>query len=139
MGRYLGIDLGLKRTGLAVSDPLNLIAGPLETIPTSELISFLKKYCQQHDVEAFVIGMPKTLSNEDSSLTPFVQEMADHLKDSFPSKPVFPVDERFTSSLARQALFLGGMKKKDRKIKGNIDKVSATLILQSFLESGKIL
>jgi putative Holliday junction resolvase len=137
MGRILAIDYGQKRTGLAVTDPLRIIATPLETVPSFELITFLKSYLQKETVDEFVIGMPKTLLNEDSSIAPLVRKFIEVLKKTFPDKPVHLTDERFTSSMAQRALIEGGMKKKDRQVKGNVDKVSAAIILQSFMEFGR--
>lgn len=137
MGRILAIDYGRKRTGIAVTDPLRIIATSLETVPTTELLTFLKKYAQQETVDEFVIGMPKTLRNEDSENAPFVREFIVALKTTFPEKPIHEADERFTSSIAQRAMIEGGMKKKDRQVKGNVDKISATIILQSFLQSGR--
>lgn len=133
MGRVLAIDYGLKRTGLAVTDPLRIIATPLETVPSHALLSFLKTYAARETVDEFVIGMPRTLKNEDSAIAPQVRQFIVTLKSEFPGKPVHEVDERFTSSMAHRAMIEGGMKKKDRQIKGNADRISATLILQSFL------
>lgn len=133
MGRALAIDYGKKRTGIAVTDPLRIIATPLEAVPTHDLLSFLKAYTEREAVDEFVIGMPKTLKNEDSEIAPMVRKFIVVLKTTFPEKPVHEVDERFTSSMAKRAMIEGGMKKKDRQVKGNADKISATLILQSFL------
>lgn len=135
MGRILAIDYGLKRTGIAVTDPLRIIATPLETIPTSGLFQFLTDYAQRETVDEFVVGMPKTLSNEDSEIAPTVRKFVENLKLKFPQNPVHLADERFTSSMAMQAMIDGGMKKKDRQIKGNVDKISATIILQSFIDA----
>lgn len=137
MGRALAIDYGLKRTGIAVTDPLRIIATPLETVLTPELLAFLKAYTQRESVDEFIIGMPKTLKNGDSEIAPMVRKFIVILKASFPDKPVYETDERFTSSMARRAMIEGGMKKKDRQVKGNADKISATLILQSYLNSVK--
>jgi putative holliday junction resolvase len=133
MGRVLAIDYGLKRTGIAVTDPLRIIATPLETVLTQNLLTFLKEYARREPVDEFVIGMPKTLKNEDSDIAPMVRKFVAVLKNAFPEKAVHEVDERFTSSMAQRAMIEGGMKKKDRQVKGNADKISATLILQSFL------
>lgn len=133
MGRILAIDYGKKRTGIAVTDPLQIIASPLETIETYKLLAFLKTYVLKEPVDAFVIGMPKTLKNEDSETAPLVRKFVEVLMKTFPEKPVHEVDERFTSSMAQRALIDGGMKKKDRQMKGNVDKVSAAIILQSFM------
>ena len=134
MGRLLAIDYGRKRTGIAVTDALRIIATPLDTVMTTDLLAFLKTYCQKETVDAFVVGMPKTLKNEDSEIAPLVRLFVEELKKLFPDKPVHLADERFTSSMAMQAMIDGGMKKKDRQVKGNVDKISATIILQSFLE-----
>ena len=135
MGRVLAIDYGKKRTGLAVTDPLRIIATALETVPSTELLVYLKAYAQKETVDEFVIGMPKTLKNEDSEMAPLVRKFIEELKVIFPGKPVHEVDERFTSRMAQRTMIDGGMKKKDRQEKGNVDKISATIILQSFLET----
>lgn len=135
MGRILAIDYGLKRTGIAVSDPLRIIATPLETVPSNELINFLTRYSQREAVDEFVVGMPKTLLNEDSQIAPFVRKFVEELKKTFPEKTIHLADERFTSSIAQRAMIEGGMKKKDRQVKGNVDKISATIILQSFMNA----
>lgn len=135
MGRVLAIDYGTKRTGIAVTDALRIIATPLETVASQELINFLKAYLQKETVDEFVVGMPKTLMNEDSAIAPLVRKFIEELKKTFPEKPVHLADERFTSSIAMRAMIDGGMKKKDRQVKGNVDKISATIILQSFLDA----
>lgn len=134
MGRILAVDYGKMRTGLAVTDPLRLIATPLDTVSSNVLIGFLKSYLEKESVDEFVVGMPKTLRNEDSEIAPLVRGFVTELENTFPGKPVTLVDERFTSSMAMKAMIEGGMKKKDRQIKGNVDKISATIILQSFLD-----
>ena len=136
MGRLLAIDYGMKRTGIAVTDPLRIIATPLETVASDTLLSFLKTYLTKEAVDEFVVGMPKTLKNEDSDTAPMVRLFVEELRKMFPDKKINLIDERFTSSIAKRALIEGGMKKMDRRDKGNVDKVSATLILQSFMESG---
>lgn len=135
MGRILAIDYGTKRAGLAVTDPLQIIATALGTVPSEQLLSYLKMYLAKESVDRFVVGMPRTLMNEDSETAPAVRKFIGSLKQAFPDKPVHEVDERFTSSLAQRAMREGGMKKKDRQVKGNVDKVSAVLILQAFMES----
>lgn len=137
MGRVLAVDYGSKRTGIAVTDPLRIIATPLETVATSALIEFLAAYLQKEAVDEFVVGMPKTLMNEDSAVAPLVRKFVENLKLKFPLKSVHLVDERFTSSLAKSAMITGGMRKKERQVRGNVDKISATIILQSFLDSAK--
>jgi len=135
MGRIIAIDYGKKRTGLAVTDPLRIIATPLDTVATSELISYLGGYMKKESVDEFVVGMPKTLKNEDSEIAPLVRVFVEELKKLYPEKKIHLADERFTSRMAMQAMIEGGMKKKDRRVKGNVDKISATIILQSFLRS----
>lgn len=137
MARILAIDLGLKRTGIAVTDPLQIIATALETVETSHLISFLQDYIEREQVKQFVVGLPKKLNNEDTDMTSHVRQWVEKLKKKFPAVPIALVDERFTSSIARQAMIAGGMKKKDRRVKGNVDKISATLILQSYMSTPK--
>src|SRR6267142_5746219 len=137
MGRILAIDYGLKRTGLAVPDPLRIIATALDVIETSRLVEFLRSYFQKERVEEVVVGMPKRLNNEDSEIAPQVRKFVEHFKIAFPDKSIFLADERFTSSIAHRAMIAGGMKKKERQVKGNADKISATLILQNYLEMKK--
>ena len=133
--RILAIDYGAKRTGLAVTDPSKIIASALETVPTEKLLDFLKKYAQNEVIEAFVVGMPKNLDGTSTDGTAYVERFIVELKAAFTEIPVHLHDERFTSKMAVQAMISGGMKKKDRQIKGNIDKISAVIILQSFMES----
>src|SRR5688572_1418999 len=111
MGRILAIDYGMKRTGIAVTDTLRIIATPLDTVPTDTLKDFLKSYLQKEVVDEFVVGMPKTLLNEDSAIAPAVRKFVEELKTIFPDKPIHLADERFTSSMAQRALIEGGMKK----------------------------
>lgn len=138
MGRILAIDYGGKRTGLAVTDPLQIIATALETVPSKELISYLKRYLQKETVDALVVGLPKKLDNTDTNGTFIVNRFLEVLKKEFPEKPVHTIDERYTSRMALDAMIAGGMKKKDRRNKENVDKISAVLILQSYLERFKI-
>ncbi len=133
MGRLMAFDYGTKRTGIAVTDPLRIISTPLDTVDTATIFSFLKSYLEKEPVDAFVVGMPKTLSNEDSAISPQVRKFVEALTQVFPDKPIHLMDERFTSSIAQRAMIDGGMKKKDRRNKANVDKISATLILQDFL------
>jgi putative Holliday junction resolvase len=137
MGRILAIDYGLKRTGIAVTDPLQIIATALETVETLTLLNFLKNYFQKEKVDEVVIGMPRKLNNEDSEAVPDIRKFIELFKKSFDSITIKEVDERFTSSIAQQAMITGGMKKKDRQVKGNVDKISATLILQSYMQMKK--
>jgi len=135
LGRILAIDFGLKRTGLAVTDSLRIIATALETVETNQLVTFLKNYFFKEQVDEVVIGMPKQMSNEDSQIAPQVRLFIEKFKSTFPTKPIIEVDERFTSVLAHRAMIEGGMKKKERRVKGNVDKISATIILQNYLEN----
>lgn len=137
MSRIIAIDLGLKRTGLAVTDSLQIIATALETIPTNTLIAYLQSYMKRESVERIVLGFPRRLNNEDTDMTPHVRKLEIQLKELFPQIPVSLVDERFTSSMAKDAMITGGMKKYARRVKGNVDKISAVLILQSWMESAK--
>ena len=137
MPRILAIDYGTKRTGIAVTDPMQIIATALETVDTSQLIPFLKKYFEKEPVSEIVIGMPKRLNNTDSDTAEAVRKFIALFKQNFTQIPVTEVDERFTSSLALDAMITGGMKKKDRQVKGNVDKISATLILQNYMQSKK--
>jgi putative Holliday junction resolvase len=135
MARILAIDLGTKRTGLAVTDPLKILANPLETIETGQLINFLKSYCAKEEVEAIVLGLPTRLNGQDNEMTPRVLKLKEELEKAFPQKKIALEDERFTSKMAMQSMIAMGSKKKDRKEKaGNLDKVSAAIILQSYLE-----
>lgn len=135
MARVLAIDLGTKRTGLAVTDPLKILANPLETIETGQLINYLKSYCAKEEVEAIVLGLPTRLNGQDNEMTPRVMKLKEELEKAFPEKKIILEDERFTSKMALQSMIAMGSKKKDRKEKaGNLDKVSAAIILQSYLE-----
>lgn len=135
MARILCIDWGLKRSGLAVTDPLKIIATGLTTVDTRDLISFLKKYMLQDLVELIIIGEPKNLDDSDTDATGPVKKTILQLKKEFPLVPVKSVDERYTSKLATQAMFQMGLKKKDRRNKRIIDQVAATIILQEYLLS----
>jgi putative Holliday junction resolvase len=135
MGRVMAIDYGMKRTGIAVTDPLRIISTPLETVESVVLIKYLQNYMMKEKVDEFVVGMPKTLSNQDSDIAPAVRRFVEELKKNFSDKPVHLMDERFTSTIARRTLLEGGMKKKDRQQKSNVDKISATLLLQDFMKT----
>jgi putative Holliday junction resolvase len=135
MARIICIDYGGKRTGLAVTDPLQIIATSLTTIETKELIPFLKKYFQTEQVELILIGEPLNLDDTATHATPLVKAAIIKLKKEFPSIPIQTVDERFTSKLASRAMVEMGMKKKDRQVKGNIDRIAATIMLQEYLQS----
>ncbi|UZR93084.1 Holliday junction resolvase RuvX [Chondrinema litorale] len=135
MARILAIDYGKKRTGIAVTDELQIIANALDTVPTENLIKFLTEYFKTQNVESIVLGMPKNLDQSETHATPLVLKFKEQLTKLFPEKKIFTVDERFTSRMAVNAMVAGGMKKKDRKNKSNIDKISAVIILQSFMDS----
>lgn len=134
MGRILAIDYGNRRTGIAVTDPGQVIASPLDTVATHELMHYLESYISGEDVELLVVGHPKKLDNTESGVLKQIRFFVQAFKKRFSEIRVEWVDERFTSSLAAEALREGGMKKSDRRVKENVDKVSAALILQSFLE-----
>lgn len=138
MSRILAIDYGRKRTGIAVSDPLRIIASGLTTVPTHQLMDFLLNYIKQEQVECIIIGHPKQLNNEDSENMKNIIPFINRLKKILPDMPVQLVDERFTSVLAHQTMLVGGLKKKDRQNKALVDEISATIILQSYLESRRI-
>lgn len=138
MGRIVAIDYGTKRVGIAVTDPMQIIATALDTMHSKDVIEFLKKYDKTENIEAFVIGMPiQTISSEESDNARNVRQFFNRLKKDFPDTPIHFEDERYTSSLAMDAMIRGGMKKKDRQIKSNVDKISAVIILQSYLEKKK--
>jgi putative Holliday junction resolvase len=134
MGRIIGIDYGTKRVGVAVTDALQIIATALDTVHSKDIIAFLQNYHKEEEIEAFVLGIPKKLDNSDTNNTIHVQNFKKQLQKVFPEKKIFEIDERFTSSIAQQSMILGGVKKKERQDKANVDKISAVLILQSYLE-----
>jgi putative Holliday junction resolvase len=134
MARILALDVGSKRTGISVTDPLQMIASALETVSTHELIKFLKNYLAQQEVEKLVIGLPVDLKNAPSSNHAFVVKTIQSVKKTFPHLPIETHDERFTSSMAKQTMLASGINKKARGEKENVDKISATLILQSYME-----
>jgi putative Holliday junction resolvase len=138
MGRILAIDYGRKRTGLAVTDPLQLIAGGLVTLPGNEVVRFLKEYISTEKVDLFLLGEPKQMNNQPSENMQWVVAFKKHLQKEIPQIPLLMVDERFTSVLAHQTVVAAGVKKLERKKnKELIDKLSATIMLQSYLELKK--
>ena len=137
MARILSIDYGKKRTGLAVTDPLQIIAGGLATVATSELFDFLKAYIAREQVEMIVIGEPRQPNGEPSENLARVQQFVNRWRKAVPEVPIQYYDERFTSVLAHQAMLDGGLKKKARQNKGLIDEISATIILEDFMRSKK--
>jgi putative Holliday junction resolvase len=136
MARIICIDYGGKRTGLAVTDPMQIIATALTTIPSKELVSFLKNYMATEPVELILIGEPLNLDDSPTHGTPLVKESHSRfLTKAFPTIPIQTVDERYSSKLAVRAMVDMGMKKKDRREKGNIDQIAATMLLQEFLQN----
>jgi len=133
--RILAIDYGLKRTGVAVTDPLKIIATGLTTIDSTNLISFLKKYFSEEEVELIIIGEPKNWDNTDTHATVLVEKCIKDLNKHFPKIPVKKVDERFTSKLAKDAMLEMGLKKKDRRNKKLVDEIAATILLQEYLQN----
>lgn len=134
MPRIIAIDYGTKRVGLAVTDPLKIIATALDTVHSKDVIEYLARYTQQHEVECFVLGKPTRLDGTDSQSAVHVENFLNLLRKKFPHIPVVRVDERFTSTIATRSLLEMGLKKKDRANKEHIDKVSAVLILQTYLQ-----
>jgi putative Holliday junction resolvase len=137
MPRILAIDYGLKRTGIAVTDPLQIIATGLTTIESPQLIAFLQTYMAKESVEKIIIGDPRNLDDSDTHATPLVLKIIEKIKKTFPAIPVETVDERYTSKMAKQAMLDMGMKKKQRRDKAVVDQIAATIILQEYLQ-GKI-
>lgn len=133
MGRILAFDYGTKRTGIAVTDPLQLIASGLKTVETSEILTFLKAYCTNEEVVLFVVGLPRQMNNLPSESEQFIKSFIRDLKRTFPEIPIKREDERFTSKMALQSMIDSGIKKKQRQNKAMVDEISATLILQSYL------
>ncbi|WP_053404118.1 Holliday junction resolvase RuvX [Persicobacter sp. CCB-QB2] len=133
MGRLMAIDYGTKRVGIAVTDPMQIIASPLDTVHSKDIVDFILNYSKQETVDAIIVGWPKNLDNTDTNNTRNVQAFINRLK-KMTSIPIHLEDERFTSKIAMNAMISSGAKKKDRANKGNIDKVSAAVILQSYME-----
>lgn len=135
MSRIVAIDYGRKRTGIAVTDPMQLIANGLTTVPTHQLLTFLLDYVQREPVERIIVGLPKQMNNEASENMKHIEPFVRSLRKRLPDMPVEYVDERFTSVLAHRTMLDAGLKKKDRQNKGLVDEISATIILQSYMES----
>jgi putative Holliday junction resolvase len=135
MGRILAIDFGQKRCGIAVTDELGIIANALKTVDTKSLMPFLKEYSQQENLSLFVIGEPKQMNNKASDSARFIEPFIGRLKKEIPNIPIERMDERFTSRMAFQSMIDAGLGKKARRNKGLVDSISATLILQSYLET----
>jgi putative holliday junction resolvase len=133
MPRIIAIDYGSKRVGIDVTDPLQILANGLTTVHSKDVIAFLEDYINKEQVECIVVGEPKTLKNEASDSARFIEPFVKHLKKKFPQMKIERYDERFTSSIAQKAMLDGGLKKKDRQNKETVDMVSATIILQDYL------
>ena len=133
MARILSIDYGRKRTGLAVTDPLQIIASGLATVESKQLIPFLKDYFQKEPVELIIIGEPKNLDDSDTHATPLVEAFIKELQKNFPQIPVKKVDERFTSKMAKDAMLDMGLKKMQRRNKALVDEIAATILLQEYM------
>jgi len=133
MARILAIDYGGHRTGIASTDPFQMIASAVGTVDTREVIDFLKKYCEKEEVEAFVVGQPMRLDGRLSDIEQEILAFIEKLKDAIPNKSIFRINETYTSKISMQALIASGVKKKDRRDKRLLDSVSATLILQDYL------
>lgn len=133
MGRILSIDYGKKRTGIAVTDPMKIIATGLTTIDTPKLVQFLKEYTSKEEVEEVIIGMPQNLDDSDTHATPLVRHFVATFQRLFPAIPIKEVDERFTSKMASQAMLDMGLNKKQRRNKALVDEIAACLMLQEHL------
>ncbi len=133
MARILSIDYGLKRTGLAVTDPLQIIASGLATVESKQLINFLKDYFNKEQVELIIIGEPKNMDDSDTHATPLVEKFIKELQKHFPQMPVIKVDERFTSKMAKDAMLDMGLKKMQRRNKALVDEIAATILLQEYM------
>ena len=137
MDRIIGIDYGRKRVGVAVSDPLRIFASALDTVPAAKIIDYIKNYAQKEAVVRFVVGYPVNMDNTPSEAAADVDRFLKQLARAFPGVPVSLEDERFTSVLAHRAMIEGGMKAKDRRDKMSVDKISAAIILQGWLDRNK--
>ena len=134
MGRIISIDYGLKRTGLAVTDPLQIIATGLTTVESKQLIPFLKDYFAREEVELIIIGEPKNWDDTDTHATPLVERFIKELQKNFPAIPIKKVDERFTSKMAKDAMLEMGLKKMQRRNKRLVDEIAATIMLQEYMQ-----
>ena len=137
VNRIIGIDYGKARVGIAQSDPLGIFASPLETVAGAKIIDYLQKYAQNEPIVKFVVGYPLNLDGTRAGAAPDVDAFLNKLQAAFPDVPVTLEDERFTSVLAHRAMIDGGMKKSDRRNKSSVDKISAAIILQSYLDKKK--
>jgi len=137
LGRILAIDYGRKRVGLAVSDPMQIIASNLTTVSAHDIFTFIKEYTDKEKVDTFVVGYAKQMNGQDSESMVYIKPFVKQLQSKYPTIPVEMVDERFTSQMAFQTMIDGGLKKKARQNKALIDSISATIILQSYMERRK--
>jgi putative holliday junction resolvase len=135
MGRIIGIDYGTKRIGLAVTDPLQIFASPLDTVEPGEFFGYIEKYLKREIIDAFVVGYPMQMNNKPSESVNQINPFIKKLRKTFPGKQIHLADERFTSQMALRTMIDGGVKKSDRRDKSLVDKISASIILQSFLEN----
>jgi len=135
MGRIIGIDYGLKRIGLAVTDPMQMFASPLTTVSPKDFDKFIIDFLKKNEIDAFVIGYPVQMNNQPSESVVYINPFIKKLKKTYPGKNIFLADERFTSQMALRTMIDGGVKKKDRQDKSMVDKISASIILQSFLDN----
>jgi putative Holliday junction resolvase len=135
LSRILSIDYGLKRTGIAVTDPLQIIATGLTTIESKQLVPFLKDYFSKEQVELIIIGEPKNWDDSDTHATPLVEKCIKGLQKNFPNMPIKKVDERFTSKMAKDSMLEMGLKKKQRRDKALVDEIAATILLQEYMRS----
>ncbi len=138
MSRLLSIDYGKKRTGIAVSDPLQIIANGLTTVESSKLFEFLEDYLKKEEVESIIVGLPKQMNGQPSENMKRIEPFVNRLKKLYPKINIEYFDERFTSKLAHQAMIDGGLKKQDRRNKELVDEISATIILQGYMESRRL-
>jgi putative Holliday junction resolvase len=134
MGRLLGLDYGSKRVGIAETDDLQIIASPLKTVHSKDIISFIIEYSNKFELDAVIVGIPKSLNSSETHSTVMIEQFTTHLRKKIIPIEVILEDERFTSKIAAQSMILGGVKKRKRQEKGTLDKVSASIILQSYLE-----
>lgn len=135
MGRIMAIDYGRVRTGLSVTDPLRIIATALATVETPALLSYIKDYCSREEVDEFVVGEAKHMDNTPSESMQYIEPFVAQLSEAFPGKKIARIDERFTSKMAFQSMIDSGMKKKDRRDKGAIDRIAATIMLQDYMRN----
>jgi len=137
MGRIMAIDYGKVRTGLAVTDPVRIIATALTTVETPTLLAFIKDYCAREEVDVFVVGEAKHMDNTPSESMALIEPFVQELKNTFPDKEIARIDERFTSKMAFQSMIDSGLKKKQRQSKGTIDQIAATIMLQDYMKINK--